>query len=184
MAAVPPVCDFGWKAIDARLMSTEGRAFSILDCAGPNGLVVAFICNHCPYVKAVIDRIVRDARDLEALGIGFVAINSNDEEAYPADSFDGMKAFAMAHAFGFPYLHDEDQAVARAYDAACTPDFFGFNKDMELQYRGRLDESGREAAGPHVRRDLFEAMRQIAEIGQGQREQTPSIGCSIKWKAA
>lgn len=182
MAAVPPVCDFGWKAVDARLKSTEGREYSILDCAGPNGLVVAFICNHCPYVKAVIDRIVRDARDLDALGIGFVAINSNDATAYPEDSFDRMKEFAVAHKFTFPYLHDEDQSVARAYDAVCTPDFFGFNKDMELQYRGRLDASRKEAGGTDLRRDLFEAMRQVAETGQGPRDQIPSMGCSIKWK--
>lgn len=184
MAAVPPICDFGWNAVDARLMSTEGRAHSILDCAGPNGLVVVFICNHCPYVKAVIDRIVRDARDLEALGIGFVAINSNDAASYPEDSFDRMKEFAAQHAFTFPYLHDEDQSVARAYDAACTPDFFGFNKDMELQYRGRLDESRARPAASDTRRDLFEAMRQVAETGEGPREQIPSMGCSIKWKEA
>ena len=184
MAAVPPICDFGWKAVDARLMSTEGRAYSILDCAGPNGLVVAFICNHCPYVKAVIDRIVRDARDLEALGIGFVAINSNDAAAYPEDSFAMMREFAMAHGFTFPYLHDEDQAVARAYGAVCTPDFFGFNGSLELQYRGRLDASRKEAGGPGVRRDLFEAMRQVAETGEGPRDQIPSMGCSIKWMDA
>jgi peroxiredoxin len=182
MAAVPPVCDFGWKAVDSRLMSTEGRAYSIFDCAGPNGLVVAFICNHCPYVKAVIDRIVRDARDLEALGIGFVAINSNDAQTYPEDSFDKMKEFAAAHAFTFPYLHDDDQSVARAFDAACTPDFFGFNKNLELQYRGRLDASRKETGGPDLRRDLFEAMRQVAETGKGPGDQIPSMGCSIKWK--
>lgn len=184
MAAIPPVCDFGWKAVDASLTSTDGRVVSIFDCAGPNGLVVAFICNHCPYVKAVIDRIVRDARDLDALGVGFVAINSNDAEAYPEDSFDNMKSFASAHGFTFPYLHDEDQSVARAYDAVCTPDFFGFNKDMELQYRGRLDASRKQAGGADLRRDLFEAMRQVAETGQGPRDQIPSMGCSIKWKDA
>jgi peroxiredoxin len=182
MAATPPVCDFGWKAIDAQLTGTDGQRRSILDCAGPNGLVVAFICNHCPYVKAVIDRVVRDARDLEPLGIGFVAVNANDSTTYPEDSFDGMKGFAAAHEFPFPYLHDEDQTVARAYDAVCTPDFFGFNRDMELQYRGRLDASRKEAGGEDLRRDLFEAMRQIAETGQGPREQIPSMGCSIKWK--
>jgi len=182
MASVPPICDFGWKAVDARLMSTEGRPFSIFDCAGPNGLVVAFICNHCPYVKAVIDRVVCDARDLEAFGIGFVAINSNDADAYPADSFERMKDFAAVHAFSFPYLHDEDQSVARAYEAVCTPDFFGFNSDMELQYRGRLDASRKETGDTAVRRDLFEAMRGVAETGEGPREQIPSMGCSIKWK--
>ncbi|MCI5073892.1 thioredoxin family protein [Oricola sp.] len=184
MGAAPPICDFGWKAIDARLTSTEGRAHSIFDCAGPNGLVVAFICNHCPYVKAVIDRMVRDARDLEALGIGFVAINANDAAAYPEDSFAAMKAFAAAHAFPFPYLHDEDQSVARAYDAVCTPDFFGFNRDLELQYRGRLDASRAAPAEGDVPRELFEAMRSVAETGEGPREQIPSMGCSIKWKDA
>ena len=184
MAAVPPVCDFGWKAIDARLPATDGKEYSIFERAGPNGLVVAFICNHCPYVKAVIDRFVRDARELEPLGIGFVAINSNDAAAYPEDSFEHMKEFASAHDFPFPYLHDEDQAVARAYDAVCTPDFFGFNKDMELQYRGRLDASRAEAAAPDVRRDLYEAMREIAATGRGPADQIPSMGCSIKWKAA
>lgn len=184
MAAIPPICDFGWKAVDARLMSTQGRAYSILDRAGPNGLVVAFICNHCPYVKAVIDRIVRDARDLEALGIGFVAINSNDVAAYPEDSFAKMQEFAAAHSFGFPYLHDEDQSVARAYEAACTPDFFGFNRNLELQYRGRLDASRKETGAADLKRDLYDAMVMIAETGEGPRDQIPSMGCSIKWKEA
>lgn len=182
MAAIPPICDFGWKAVDARLMSTEGRAYSILDRAGPNGLVVAFICNHCPYVKAVIDRIVRDARDLETLGIGFVAINSNDVAAYAEDSFAKMQEFAAAHSFGFPYLHDEDQSVARAYEAACTPDFFGFNRNLELQYRGRLDASRKETGVADLKRDLYDAMMMIAETGEGPRDQIPSMGCSIKWK--
>jgi len=184
MAAIPPICDFGWKAVDARLMSTQGRAYSILDRAGPNGLVVAFICNHCPYVKAVIDRIVRDARDLEALGIGFVAINSNDVAAYPEDSFAKMQEFAAAHSFGFPYLHDEDQSVARAYEAVCTPDFFGFNSNLELRYRGRLDPSRKESGVADLKRDLYDAMVMIAETGEGPRDQIPSMGCSIKWKEA
>ena len=145
MAAVPPVCDFGWKAVDATLPGVDGTTHSLFDAKVPNGLVVVFICNHCPYVKAVIDRIVRDASDLKAHGIGFVAISSNDAEAYPEDSFDNMKAFAKKHGFDFPYLHDEDQSVARAYGAACTPDFFGFNRELELQYRGRLDASRKEA---------------------------------------
>ncbi|MBB2970353.1 thioredoxin family protein [Mesorhizobium sp. RMAD-H1] len=184
MAAIPPVCDFGWKAVDATLLGVDGRYRSILGEAGPRGLVVAFICNHCPYVKAVIRRIVRDARDLKKLGIGFVAINSNDAEAYPADSYENMKIFARENAFPFPYLHDADQTVARAYGAACTPDFFGFNAAGELQYRGRLDASRKEEGAPDLRRDLFEAMRQVAETGQGPREQIASIGCSIKWREA
>ncbi len=184
MAAVPPICDFGWKAIDARLPGVDGRAHSILDQAGPNGLVVVFICNHCPYVKAVADRIVRGAIDLEEHGIGFVAVNSNDAAAYPEDSFENMKAFAAAHDFPFPYLHDEGQSVARAYDAVCTPDFFGFNADMELQYRGRLDASRKESGPPDLKRDLHEAMVMIAKTGKGPDHQIASMGCSIKWKEA
>lgn len=182
MAATPPVCDFGWKAVDARLPDISGRTMSIFENAGPKGLVIVFICNHCPYVRAVIDRIVREANSLKPLGIGFVAICSNDAEAYPQDSFEAMKEFARQHDFPFPYLHDEDQAVARAYDAACTPDFFGFNSDMELQYRGRLDASRKQAGPADLRRDLFEAMKMVAETGRGPAEQIPSMGCSIKWK--
>jgi peroxiredoxin len=184
MAAIPPVCDFGWKAIDASLPGVDGKTHRIFDHAGPNGLVVAFICNHCPYVVAVIKRIVRDAAALKPLGIGFVAINANDADAYPQDSFPEMKRFAAHQGFGFPYLHDEDQSVARAYGAACTPDFFGFNRDMELQYRGRLDASRKSEGEPGLRRDLFEAMSAVAATGQGPRDQTASIGCSIKWKNA
>jgi peroxiredoxin len=182
MAAVPPVCDFGWPAVDAVLTGIDGKNHSIFGQAGPNGLVVAFICNHCPYVKAVISRIVRDADDLKTEGVGFVAINANDAATYPEDSFENMKSFAEAHGFSFPYLHDEDQSVARAYKAACTPDFFGFNGDLALQYRGRLDASRREAGAPGLRRDLFEAMKQIARTGNGPLDQIASIGCSIKWK--
>ena len=184
MAAVPPVCDFGWPAVDATLPGTDGKPRRLFDLAGPNGLVVAFICNHCPYVKAVISRIVRDAEDLKAHGVGFVAISANDANAYPDDSFDNMKRFAAAHGFGFPYLHDEDQSVARAYGAACTPDFFGFNRDMKLQYRGRLDASRNQAGPADLRRDLYEAMVQVARTGEGPRDQVASIGCSIKWKDA
>jgi peroxiredoxin len=184
MAAHPPVCDFGWKAVDAELAGTDGKRHRLFDLAGPNGLVVAFICNHCPYVRAVIDRIVRDAADLTPHGVGFVAVNSNDSDAYPQDSFDNMVRFAEAHRFGFPYLHDADQSLARAYDAACTPDFFGFNRDLELQYRGRLDASRREVGPPDLRRDLYEAMVEVARTGNGPRDQIASIGCSIKWKDA
>ena len=184
MAAETPVCDFGWKAKDFTLPGVDGKTYSLADVRGEKGTLVVFICNHCPYVKAVIDRMVRDAKELEAHGIKAVAISANDAAHYPDDSFDNMKRFAAEHGFTFPYLYDESQDVARAYDAACTPDFFGFNADHELQYRGRLDESRKEAAAPHVRRDLFEAMKQIAATGQGPHEQIPSIGCAIKWKAA
>ena len=184
MAAETPVCDFGWKAKDFTLPGVDGKTYNLADVRGEKGTLVVFICNHCPYVKAVIDRMVRDAKELEAHGIKAVAISANDAEHYPDDSFDNMKRFAAEHGLTFPYLYDESQEVARAYDATCTPDFFGFNADHELQYRGRLDESRKEAAAPHVRRDLFEAMKQIAATGQGPHEQIPSIGCAIKWKAA
>jgi len=184
MAERPPICDFSWKAPDFSLIGVDGTTHTLGELKGPKGTLVAFICNHCPYVIAVIDRIVRDARDLEALGVSTVAICSNDATTHPDDSFDNMKTFAEQHGFTFPYLHDESQDVAHAYDAMCTPDFFGFNADLELQYRGRLDASGRDPAGPDVRRELFEAMKMIAETGQGPRDQTASIGCSIKWKAA
>ncbi|MEM1272632.1 MAG: thioredoxin family protein [Pseudomonadota bacterium] len=183
MAAQPPVCDFGWRAPDFALPATDGRTYAITDVAGPNGLVVAFICNHCPYVLAVLDRIIRDARDLSKLGIGFAAICSNDAESYPSDSFPKMVEMAEARHFPFPYLHDADQSVARAWDAACTPDFFGFNARQELQYRGRLDASRAQAGPAELRRDLYEAMRQVAETGQGPQDQIPSMGCSIKWAA-
>ena len=184
MAEQNAVCNFGWKAPTFSLPGTDGKAYSLDELRGPKGTLVMFICNHCPYVKAVIDRIVRDVNELRGYGIAAVAISSNDAVHYPEDSFENMKRFAEAHLFTFPYLYDETQEVARAYDAACTPDFFGFNKDLELQYRGRLDESRKEAAPANVRRDLFEAMKQIAQTGEGPREQIPSIGCSIKWKAA
>ncbi len=184
MAAIPPVCDFGWKAPDFTLPATDGTTWSLADIRGSRGTLIMFICNHCPYVLAVLDRILRDARDLQKLGIGVAAISANDARAYPADSFENMKKMAQDRGFSFPYLYDESQDVARAYGAVCTPDFFGFNAADELQYRGRLDESRKEAAPPDVRRDLFEAMKQVAETGQGPREQIASMGCSIKWKAA
>ena len=184
MAAVAPVCDFGWKGVDAILPGVDGNEHQLSEHVGPGGLVVAFICNHCPYVKAVIGRIVRDANDLRHHGVGFLAVNANDAAAYPEDSFEKMREFSRAHRMSFPYLHDEDQSIARAYNAACTPDFFGFNADMALQYRGRLDASRKEVGPPDLRRDLYEAMVQIAQTGRGPREQVASIGCSIKWKDA
>jgi len=184
MAAETPICDFGWKAPNFTLPAVDGKTYRLNELKGANGTLVAFICNHCPYVQAVIDRIVRDAKELEAYGVNTVAISSNDVVDYPEDSFDNMKRFAKAHGFPFPYLYDESQAVARAYDAACTPDFFGFNGKLELQYRGRLDASGKAAGPAAARRELFEAMRDVAKTGQGPRQQIPSIGCSIKWKAA
>ena len=182
MAVRPPVCEFGTPAPDFRLPDPDGRMFSLADIAGTRGTLVMFICNHCPYVQAVIDRIQRDAAELQGLGIGVVAISANDAATYPQDAPEFMKAEAARHGFSFPYLYDETQAVARAYGAECTPDFFGYNAAGELQYRGRLDASARTAGAPDARRELFEAMALIAETGQGPREQIPSIGCSIKWK--
>lgn len=179
MAVSPPVCDFGWQAQDFDLPGTDGRRYRLADVAGPKGMLIIFMCNHCPYVRAVLDRIIRDAEELSRHGIGVAAINANDAAAYPDDSFAAMQALALP----FPYLHDESQAVARAWGAACTPDFFGFNAAGGLQYRGRLDASGKQAVSG-ARRDLFEAMVQVAETGQGPHEQVPSMGCSIKWKPA
>ncbi|MDP9196303.1 MAG: thioredoxin family protein [Pseudomonadota bacterium] len=182
MAALqPPVCDFGWKAVDFSLKGTDGKTWTLQDVRGPKATLVMFICNHCPFVRSAIDRIVRDVNDLKNHGVGAVTIMANDTQAYPADSFDNMKKFAAEHRFMFPYLIDETQKVGRAYDAVCTPDFFGFNADLELQYRGRLDASRIEPV-PDARRDLFEAMKQIAQTGQGPVDQIPGMGCSIKWR--
>ena len=172
----------GNHAPDFALPGIDGRKWRYADAAGPRGLVVMFICNHCPYVKAVVDRIVRDAKALRELGVGTVAISSNDVVAYPEDSFENMSAFAQRHGFDFPYLYDESQNVARAYGAACTPEFFGFDRDRVLRYRGRLDASGRQPAAPDLKRELYEAMKQVAETGRAPDEQMASIGCSIKWK--
>lgn len=181
--ATPPVCDFDALAPDFSLPATNGKKYAFADVAGTNGTLIMFICNHCPYVLAILDRIVREAREMQGLGIGVAAICSNDATTHPQDGFPEMKQMAAREGFNFPYLHDEDQTVARAYDAACTPDFFGYNSAGKLQYRGRLDAS-RASAGPtHLRRDLFEAMKLIAETGQGPRDQIASMGCSIKWKA-
>jgi len=177
----PPVCNFGQPVIDFSLPGVDGKTWRMQDCMGENGLLVMFICNHCPYVKAILDRLVRDTRELKALGINSVAIMSNDPTDYAEDSFENMQAIAQQMDFPFPYLLDESQAVAKAYGAVCTPDFFGYNRSGELQYRGRLDESRKEAADPNVRRDLFEAMKEVAETQKGPVEQLSSMGCSIKW---
>jgi len=176
-----PICDFGKKAPDFDLPGVDGRRWTLSQCMGEKGLLVMFICNHCPYVQAVHERILRDARELKPFGVESVAIMSNDTIEYPADSFENMKLAAEQHQYSFPYLLDESQATAKAYGAVCTPDFFGFNADFELQYRGRLDASRKEAA-PAVPRELFEAMKQVAATGKGPQQQQASIGCSIKWK--
>jgi peroxiredoxin len=178
-----PICNFGWKAPGFNLPGIDGETYTLDSVRGDNGTLVMFICNHCPYVKAIHDRLVRDAKALQDLGIGVVAVMSNDPEEYAEDSFDNMKIVADQQGFTFPYAVDDTQAVAKAYDATCTPDFFGFNADLELQYRGRLDASRKDAAPTDARRDLFEAMKQVAETGQGPADQIPSMGCSIKWRS-
>ncbi len=175
------VCNFGWQAADFDLPGVDGKRYTLANTRGPSGLLVMFICNHCPYVKAVLDRIVRDCTELALHGVGAVAIMSNDPAEYAEDSFDNMRRVARERKFPFPYLFDESQEVARAYGAVCTPDFFGFNAKLELQYRGRLDAS-RTSPVPGAQRDLFEAMVAVAKTGQGPKEQIPSIGCSIKWR--
>jgi len=178
-----PICDTGWTAGDFDLPGIDGRNHRLADVRGAKGTVVMFLCNHCPFVKAVIGRIVRDISELAGHGIGAVAIMPNDIASHPADSFDNMKLFAAQHEFTFPYVLDESQAVARAYDAVCTPDFFGFDAGLGLQYRGRLDDSRLDPVA-NARRELFEAMNIIAQGAAGPKQQMPSLGCSIKWRAA
>jgi peroxiredoxin len=177
-----PVCNFGWKAVDFDLPGVDGKRYNLATTRGDKGLLVMFICNHCPYVKAVRDRIIRDVKELQLHGIRAVAIMSNDPADYPEDSFDNMLKIAREYDYPFPYVWDESQEIAKTYGAVCTPDFFGFNDKLELQYRGRLDASRKEAAPPDAHRDLFEAMLQIAESGRGPENQISSIGCSIKWR--
>ena len=177
-----PVCDFDAPAVDFSLPGVDGQMWTLEKCRGEKGLLVMFICNHCPYVKAVRERIVRDARDLLDYGIKSAAIMSNDTAMFEEDSFENMQRVAKEFDFPFPYILDESQQVAKAYGAVCTPDFFGYNADLTLQYRGRLDASRKETAPADAKRDLFDAMVQVATTGQGPREQIPSMGCSIKWK--
>jgi peroxiredoxin len=183
MASAPAKITLGVRAPDFRLPATDGRTYALEDVAGAKGAVIVFICNHCPYVKAVIDRLIADARALMREGVGFAAISSNDAKSYPEDSFAHMREFAAKHDFPFPYLHDETQDIARAYGAVCTPDFFGYDRDLNLKYRGRLDEGRTAPPPPNARRELLEAMRAVAAGGPAPENQTPSIGCSIKWKA-
>ena len=175
------ICDFGWKARDFALNGVDGKTYTLADVRGPKGTLVAFICNHCPYVKTIIGRLVAETEALRQIGIGTIAIMPNDTAAYREDSFDNMRAFVAKHGLTFPYVIDATQEAARAYGAQCTPDFFGFNAQDELQYRGRLDAS-RTTLVANARRELFEAMQQVVQSGHGPQEQTPSIGCSIKWK--
>ncbi len=180
-ATETPAAKIGTKASDFSLKGVDGNTYTLEQVRGPKGLWVMFICNHCPYVKATISRIVSDAKELQALGVGVVAIMSNDTVAYPDDSLPNMQRFAQEHRMPFPYLVDETQAVARAYGAVCTPDFFGFNADLELQYRGRLDESW-QLIIPDPKRELLLAMIDVAITGKTNAKQWSSVGCSIKWK--
>jgi peroxiredoxin len=181
MLLSPPV-PLGTLAPDFRLPGVDGKTWTRQDCQGPHGLLVAFICNHCPYVKAIRTRLAELHRDLSALGVGMVGISSNDAEQYPEDSFSRMQEVARESGWTFPYLYDESQQVARAYGAVCTPDFFGFGADLALRYRGRMDAAGTGPFKPGMKRELYEAMREISSVGTGPLVQHPSIGCSIKWK--
>ena len=177
-----PICDFGLNAIDFKLKSINGELLTLNDVKGDNGTLIMFICNHCPYVKAIIRELADDCAKLKEDGINSVAIMSNDTKNYPEDSFENMKKFSDRYNFSFPYLIDETQEIAKKYDAVCTPDFFGYNKELKLQYRGRLRELKNLVPVRDGVSDLFKAMKQISETGKGPEQQTPSAGCSIKWK--
>ena len=181
MAEIPPVCDFGWRAKEFNLPSVDGKKYTLEEVSGANGLLIMFIFNHWPYVLAILDRIVRDAGDLQKLGVGIAAISSNDVISYPEDSFDNMKKLAANHNFTFPYMYDETQEVAKLYNAVCTPDFFGYNENLELQYRGRIRELKELKPVRSGESDLYIAMKQISETGNGPKDQIPSMGCNIKW---
>ena len=177
-----PICDFGQKAHNFELKSTDSKILTLNDVKGENGTLIMFICNHCPYVKAVTKDIVEDCKKLKDIGINSVAICANDAENYPEDSFDNMIEFAKKNQFSFPYLNDETQEIAKTYEAVCTPDFFGYNKNLELQYRGRLRELKNFVPINNGESDLFKSMKQVAETGNGPQDQIPSAGCGIKWK--
>ena len=176
-----PICNFGEKAKDFNLLSTENRKVSLNDIKGENGTLIMFICNHCPYVKAVIKDVVQDVKYLETLGIKSTAIMSNDVKNYPEDSFENMISFSKLYTFSFPYIIDDTQEVAKEYGAVCTPDFFGYNKKLELQYRGRIRELKNLKPVRKGDSDLSIAMKLIASSGKGPKNQIPSMGCNIKW---
>ena len=181
MPEITPICQFGAKAISFSLKGIDDKTYNLEEIKGENGTLVMFICNHCPYVKGVIDRLVADVIDLQKKGIGCVAIMSNDTEKYPEDSFENMKQFSKKNNFTFPYLYDLTQEIAKEYGAVCTPYFFGYNKNLELQYRGRLDNAG--ISGEALKdKELLNAFHQIVKSGKGPKEQKSSMGCSIKWK--
>lgn len=176
-----PDCDFGWQAPDFTLKNPAGQSYRMADYLGEKGLLIAFICNHCPYVKRIAKHFSQDAKTLIQEGINVLAIMSNDYQAYPDDAPEHMLKFAQQYDFVFPYLIDDDQSVAKQYGAICTPDFFGFNHQGELQYRGRLDNTTVNESNNRVP-ELLNAMRQIAQTGKGPKEQYASMGCSIKWR--
>lgn len=176
------VCNFGWKAIDFKLKSIDEKYYSLDDLKGSKGTLIMFICNHCPYVKAIANKIYYETIELNKIGINSIAIMSNNVEEYPEDSFVNMQIFSKKNNFQFPYLFDESQDVAIKYNAQCTPDFFGFNKSLHLQYRGRLDSSGKDIDSNNSERELYNAMKEISLTDNGPKKQIPSIGCSIKWK--
>ena len=177
-----PICDFGRKAEVFKLKSTNDKIISLQDIRGENGTLIMFICNHCPYVKAVISDIVNDCKILKSLGINSLAICSNDVDNYPEDSFEKMVEFSDKYSFDFPYLHDDKQVIATKYGAVCTPDFFGYNKDLELQYRGRIRELRDLKPIRGGESDLLQAMKLISKTRKGPKDQIPSMGCNIKWK--
>jgi peroxiredoxin len=176
-----PVCEFGWKAQNFSLQSTSNEIVELNKVRGQNGTLIMFICNHCPYVLSALDEIIFEAKELIKNDIAVIAISSNDVSTHPDDSFENMQALSVDKKLPFPYLYDETQEVAKTYEAACTPDFFGFNSELSLQYRGRLNNK-RESPN-EIRRELYSAMIEIAKTGKGPREQIPSMGCSIKWKS-
>ena len=176
-----PICDFGKKADHFELKSTDNKIISLEDIKGERGTLIMFICNHCPYVKAVIKEVVKDCKELEKIGVKSLAIMSNDTKNYPDDSYENMILFAKEHQFNFPYVIDETQEIAKEYGAVCTPDFFGYNKNLELQYRGRMRELKELKPIQEGKSDLLSAMELIAETGEGPKKQIPSMGCNIKW---
>ncbi len=176
-----PICDFGKQAEDFKLKSTNNEILSLNDIKGEKGTLIMFICNHCPYVKAIIKDLVKDCKNLEKFGINSVAICSNDAKNYPEDSFENMVKFSKENNFSFPYLYDEMQDVAKIYDAVCTPDFFAYNSKLELQYRGRIKQLKDLEPIDEGESELFNALMLISETGAGPKEQQPSMGCNIKW---
>ena len=175
-------CEFGWKAKDFNLLSVEDKSYSLQSIKGKEGTVIVFICNHCPYVIAIAERLSSEAKELKKIGVNTIAIMSNDTKSYPEDSFDNMKKFSYKYNFNFPYLYDSTQKVARDYRAMCTPDFYGFNKSLELHYRGRIDSGTMNNSNDKILRDLYYAMKMIIKLNRGPAKQFNSFGCSIKWK--